>query len=67
MESRAPGRDAVRAPAAVRSEAIGRKPLSTIVDLVRSIFAAWERGDHSSAERVDPEIEWVFDEGPGTG
>jgi ketosteroid isomerase-like protein len=41
--------------------------MSANLDLVRSTFAAWERGDCSSAERADPEIESVFDEGPGTG
>jgi hypothetical protein len=40
---------------------------SANVHLVRSIYAACEHGDYSSAERADPEIEWAFDEGPGTG
>jgi ketosteroid isomerase-like protein len=37
------------------------------VEVVRSIFAAWERGDFSSAEWAHPEIEFAFADGPLPG
>jgi hypothetical protein len=41
--------------------------VSANLELVRSIFEAWGRGDFASVEWADPQLEMVLADGPDPG
>ena len=53
--------------ATLRAADTGRAMSQENVEIVRSICAAWDRGDYSAVEWADPDIEFVAADGPSPG
>lgn len=59
--------DIDEARAAAQLLAASRMRAPEHLDMVRGIYAAWERGDYSSLEWAHPEIEYTIADGPSPG